>query len=124
MSGSTVHHFDCVVVGSGHAGSCAALSLVDSGVASSRILIIDKCPAEWVGGNGYFTAGAHRTVHDGLHDLLPIVTNVTPTQASQIDIEPYTAEQFTSDIMRLGNGRSDARLVATLVENSRLQRAN
>jgi succinate dehydrogenase/fumarate reductase flavoprotein subunit len=109
--------YDCIVVGSGHAGSCAALTAVEAGL--KRVLVIDKCPAEWVGGNGYFTAGAHRTVHDGLHDLLPIVTNVSAEQASQIDIDPYTAQQFTSDIMRLGNGRSDAKLVEAVVSNSR-----
>ncbi|GJE88500.1 FAD/NAD(P) binding domain-containing protein [Phanerochaete sordida] len=109
--------FDCIVVGSGHAGSCAALAAADAGL--KRILIIDKCPEEWAGGNGYFTAGAHRTVHGGLADLLPIVRNVDPIQAQNTDVEPYTHEQFTSDIMRLGDGRSDAGLVKAVVDNSR-----
>ncbi|KAH8104835.1 hypothetical protein BXZ70DRAFT_622612 [Cristinia sonorae] len=112
-------NFDCIVVGSGNAGSCAALAAKDSGC--SRVLILDKCPPDWVGGNGYFTAGAHRTVHGGLADLLPIVRNVSPGSdlASTIDMDPYTAEDFTGDIMRLGGGRSDPGLVKTLVENSR-----
>lgn len=109
--------FDIIVVGSGHAGSCAALSASDAGL--KRILIIDKCPEEWAGGNGYFTAGAHRTVHGGLQDLLPLVCNVTAEQASQIDVDPYTAEQFTDDIMRLGDGKPDTALVKALVEGSR-----
>lgn len=109
--------WDCVVVGSGHAGSCAALSATEHGL--KRVLIIDKCPEEWVGGNGYFTAGAHRTTHQGLHDLLPIVCNVTPEQASDIDMEPYAAEEFTSDIMRLGDGQSNPGLVEAVVQDSR-----
>lgn len=109
--------FDCIVVGSGNAGSCAALAASDAGL--KRVLIIDKCPEEWVGGNGYFTAGAHRTVHGGLDDILSIVRNVDPVQALYTDVEPYTHEQFTSDIMRLGDGRSDPELVKALVNNSR-----
>ena len=84
---------DCIVVGSGHAGSCAALSAIEHGC--KRVLVIEKAPKEWAGGNGYFTAGAHRTVHGGLHDLLPIVHNVDPDMVSKIDMDPYTNEQFT-----------------------------
>ena len=111
------YEFDCVVVGSGHAGSCAALAASDAGLR--RVLIVDKCPEGWAGGNGYFTAGAHRTVHSGLHDLLPIVQNVKPDTAAKIDMGAYTAEQFTSDIMRLGGSRSDPALVKAVVDGSR-----
>lgn len=109
--------FDCIVVGSGHAGSCAASSAVQSGC--KRVLIVEKAPEEWVGGNGYFTAGAHRTVHGGLSDLLPIVTNVSPEFAATIDMDEYTAEDFTKDIMRLCEGKPEPDLVKALVENSR-----
>jgi len=72
-----------------------------------------------VGGNGYFTAGAHRTVHEGLADILKLVSNVTPGEASHIDLEPYTEEQFTSDIQRMTNGRSDSKLIKEVVKESR-----
>lgn len=68
---------------------------------------------------GYFTAGAHRTVHTGVDDLLSIVQNVTPEQAKHIDMDPYTREAFIEDVMRLGGRRSDPKLVASLVDNSR-----
>ncbi|KAI0669166.1 FAD/NAD-P-binding domain-containing protein [Trametes maxima] len=109
--------FDCIVVGSGHAGSCAALSARDAGC--QRVIIVDKCPPEWVGGNGYFTAGAHRTVHGGLQDLLPIVQNVTPDAAENIDLNAYSPDEFTRDIMRLGDGRSDPAVVKAVVDGSR-----
>lgn len=44
--------YDCIVVGSGHAGSCAALSAVEHGCRPERVLIVEKAPEEWVGGNG------------------------------------------------------------------------
>ena len=108
--------FDVIVVGSGNAGSSAALSAIDNGC--KHVLLIDKCPPEWVGGNSYFTAGAYRTVHGGLTDILNIVPNVDPKLAATIDMEPYTHEQFTKDIMRLSNGRSETSLVKVLVEDS------
>ncbi|KAF8120582.1 FAD binding domain-containing protein [Boletus edulis] len=109
--------FDCIVVGGGHAGASAAIAAVEAGCKD--VLIVEKAPEEWVGGNGYFTAGAHRIVHAGLADLLPIVTNVTAEQAEKIDVAPYTADEFTGDIMRLGENKPNAELVKALVENSR-----
>lgn len=44
--------YDCILVGSGHAGSCTALSAVEHGCRPERVLIIEKAPEEWVGGNG------------------------------------------------------------------------
>jgi succinate dehydrogenase/fumarate reductase flavoprotein subunit len=113
----TAHKYDCIVVGSGHAGSCAALSVTEHGCA--RVLILDKCPEAWAGGNGYFTAGAHRTVHTGLADLLTIAEHVPAELASCIDVDPYSAEDFADDIVRVSEGRSDARLVRAVVDGSR-----
>ncbi len=81
--------------------------------------MVEKAPEEWVGGNGYFTAGAHRTVHGGLHDLLPFVQNVTAEQVGKIDMEPYTAEDFTTDIMRVGANKPNPSLVKAVVDGSR-----
>lgn len=128
--------FDCVVIGSGHAGSCAALSAAEAGCKSGKstfvratidlpiltlheVLIVDKCPIEWAGGNGYFTAGAHRTVHKGLEDILTVVRNVSQETANKIDMTPYSHEDFVSDIMRLGDSKPDRSLVNALVDDSR-----
>ncbi|KAF9468609.1 FAD binding domain-containing protein [Collybia nuda] len=109
--------FDCIVVGSGHAGSCAALSAIQAGC--KNVLMVDKCPAEWVGGNGYFTAGAHRMAHKGLEDILPLVQNAPPNAAARIEMSPYTREEFVADIMRLGGGKSNPAMVDAVVNNSR-----
>ncbi|PPR05355.1 hypothetical protein CVT24_007969 [Panaeolus cyanescens] len=84
------------------------------------LLIVDKCPEEWVGGNGYFTAGAHRTVHGGLQDLQHLLgTPLSQEQLEKIDVEPYTSDQFKDDINRPGGNRSNKELIQTLVDQSR-----
>ncbi|KAJ6584782.1 FAD/NAD(P)-binding domain-containing protein [Mycena capillaripes] len=109
--------FDCIVIGSGNAGSCAAFSAAEAGC--NKVLIVDVCPPEWVGGNGFFTAGAFRTVHEGLQDLLPIVNIVSAEQAGSIDMDPYSREDFLGDIMRLGNGKPDPVIAGAVVDASR-----
>lgn len=105
---------DVLVVGSGNAGFSAALAAKDAG--AERVIVVDKCPEEWAGGNTYFTAGAMRTVHSGLKDLLPIVNNVD--DPSIIDLNPYTRDDFMSDMLRVTDGRCDPKLSQILVDDS------
>lgn len=107
---------DVVVVGGGNAGFSAAVSAAQC--RAGRVLLIDKCPEEWAGGNSYFTAGAMRIAHSGLKDLLPIVNNVDAKAASLIDLDPYTRDDFLSDLARITHGQYDRELGRTLVEES------
>ncbi|KAK7431319.1 hypothetical protein QQZ08_002090 [Neonectria magnoliae] len=107
---------DVIVVGSGNAGFSAAVSAAQSG--ARRVVLVDKCPEDWVGGNSYFTAGAYRTVHQGLEDLLPLVNNVSWSQAEKIELKPYTADDFHNDLKNVCAGRPDPDLASTLVSDS------
>ena len=107
---------DVLVVGGGNAGFSAAVSAAQSG--AGKVILIDKCPEDWAGGNSHFTAGAFRTVHNGLQDLLPIITNVDAQTAELIDLEPYTQDNFLGDMERVTHGRFDAELGAALIEES------
>lgn len=110
--------FDVVVVGAGNAGYSAAISAAESIGPNHRVLLIDKCPEEWAGGNTFFTAGAMRTVHRGLPDILPLVNNVDASLAKSIDLDPYTREDFLSDMHRVTGGRFDPALGEALVDES------
>ncbi len=107
---------DVLVVGSGNAGFSAALCASQSG--AKNVVLIDKCPEEWVGGNSYFTAGAYRVAHEGLKDVLPLVGNVSDEQAAKIELAPYTEHDFLSDIRRVCEDKSDPALSHALVSES------
>ena len=115
---STASSIECdvIVVGGGNAGFSAVVSAAQS--RAGRVLLIEKCPEEWAGGNSYFTAGAMRTAHSGLKDLLPLVNNVDAKTASLIDLEAYTRDDFLSDMARITHGQYDRELGRTLVEES------
>ncbi|KAF2235836.1 FAD/NAD(P)-binding domain-containing protein [Viridothelium virens] len=109
--------WDVLVVGSGAAGMSTALATIQHG--SRSVLIIDKCPPHWAGGNGYFTAGAYRTAHHGLHDLLPLVSNLPKDLESKIDLAKYDEADFMADMRRVTGGRCDEELSTVLVNESR-----
>ncbi|KAF7346164.1 FAD/NAD(P)-binding domain-containing protein [Mycena sanguinolenta] len=89
--------FQCIVIGSGNAGCCAAFSAAEAGC--------DK--------------GAFRTVHEGVQDLVAVVDKASAEQAGSIDMDPYTREEFLGDIMRLGDGKPDPVLAGAVVDASR-----
>ncbi|OAR00672.1 hypothetical protein LLEC1_07375 [Akanthomyces lecanii] len=107
---------DVLVVGSGNAGFSAALSASQSG--AKKVVLIDKCPEEWAGGNSYFTAGAYRIAHDGLKDVFPLVGNMSEEQAAKIELAPYTEDHFLGDIRRVCEDKSDPALCHALVSDS------
>lgn len=82
------------------------------------MLLLEKSPKEWAGGNGYFTAGAYRVAHSGLSDILPLVSNVPSELAPRVDLDAYTREDFLGDLQRVTGGRSDAVLGKAVVGES------
>lgn len=113
---SLPHSCDVLVVGGGNAGFSAAVASAEAG--AKEVVIIDKCPEDWAGGNSYFTAGAMRTVHNGLSDLLSVVNNCDEATSKTIDLDPYTREDFSNDMARICLGKSDPHLSRILVEDS------
>jgi tricarballylate dehydrogenase len=107
--------YDVIVVGSGNAGFCAAHAARERGAS---VLMVEKAPREWAGGNSAFTAGATRTTYDGIDDLRPILDGFTDAEAALVDLPPYTPAQFLADLRRVTEGRCDPLLAGTLVGDS------
>ncbi|HEV7604863.1 MAG TPA: FAD-dependent oxidoreductase, partial [Candidatus Limnocylindrales bacterium] len=96
-------HVDVLVVGSGNAGAAAALAARKAGCS---VLVIDRAPPEWAGGNSYFTAGAFRTTYASLDDLRGLV-KMSDEDAAAIDLPPYGVDDFRLDLARVTEGRAD-----------------
>jgi len=104
-----------VVIGSGNAGFCAALGAREAGAS---VLLLEKAPPEWVGGNSYFTAGAIRIPHGGLDDLRSVVDGLDSELAAVTDLPPYSEADFLADMRRVTQHRCDEELTAVLVAES------
>jgi tricarballylate dehydrogenase len=113
--GVVAYCYDVVVVGGGNAGFSAAHAAREAG---TRVLVLEKAPREWAGGNSYFTAGAMRTTHGGLEDLRPILDDFSDEQAAKTELQPYTPEDFVADMERVTEGRCDKELTSVLVDDS------
>jgi tricarballylate dehydrogenase len=107
--------YDVVIVGAGNAAFSAAHASIER---VGRVLVLEKAPREWAGGNSYFTAGAIRTTYEGLEDLRPIVENLTDELAAATELPPYTPDDFMSDMERVTEGRCDKELTRILVDDA------
>ena len=105
---------DVIVVGAGNAGLCAAHAAREKGCT---VLVLEKAPPEWSGGNSAFTAGAMRTVHAGLDDLRDLVEPDDRFPAT--DVPPYGEADFADDMARVTLGRGDPEMARVLVGDSR-----
>jgi tricarballylate dehydrogenase len=110
-----VDGYDVVVAGAGNAAFSAALAARES---VERVLVLEKAPREWVGGNSYFTAGAFRTTFESLEDLRPLLDEMSGEELARTEAPPYTEEDFMADMKRLTQGRCDEKLTSILVNEA------
>jgi tricarballylate dehydrogenase len=109
-------NYDVVVVGFGNAAQAAACA---AHVAGAKVLVLEKAPEKKKGGNTWFSHGAQfRHVHNGLIDEKPLLPHISESEFAKIDLPPYSADDFYSDIMRVTRGRSVPELAELLVSES------
>lgn len=104
-----------IVVGGGNAAMCAALSARENG---ANVTILERAPQNEAGGNSRFTAGAIRTVYNGLADILALMPDLTEEERKNTDFGSYTEEQFFDDMAKVTNFRCDPDLTELLVRKS------
>ena len=115
MGGQVVERFDVVIAGGGNAAFCAAHAAREK---VGRVLILEKAPREWAGGNSYFTAGAFRTTFGGLEDIEPLLDNPDEALLERTKLDPYTPEDFMADMVRVTEGECDRTLTGVLVHDA------
>lgn len=107
---------DVVVVGGGNAGFCAAHAAKEAG---ADVHLLERTPSAEAGGNSFHTAGAFRVVHGGAAHLGRYVGDATTRERlARTRLDPYTAEQFRTDLDRLTKGRTDPAMAELLVAGS------
>ncbi len=107
--------YDVIVVGAGNAALSAALAAKE---VCGPVLVVEKAPEFFRGGNTYFTGGIIRFAFDGIEDIKALIPDMSPTEEESIDVGSYTQDQFYDDMMRVTQGRSDPDLAQILVSQS------
>ncbi|TCP49924.1 tricarballylate dehydrogenase [Tamaricihabitans halophyticus] len=106
---------DVLIVGAGNAAFCAAHAARDRGAS---VLMVEKTPAAETGGNSFYTAGAFRVTHDGVHGLRPYLNETTVARLDTTELSAYPAETFIADMRRLTEGHNDDAMTDRLVSDS------
>ena len=106
---------DVVIVGAGNAALCAAIAARERG---ARVLVLERAPEYFRGGNTYFTGGVIRCAYRGIEDIKALVPDMSPEEERSVDVGSYTEEDFYADLMRVTSGRSDPELAQLLVSRS------
>src|SRR5260370_18635251 len=106
---------DGIVIGGGNAAMCAALSARENG---ARVLVLEKAPEAWRGGNGFFTAGGFRFAFKSFDELAGLVGDLSEEEKRSMEVDPYTEEQFYDDLMRVTEDCADPDLAMQLVRES------
>ena len=107
--------YDVVVVGAGNAALSAALSAKE---ICGSVLVVEKAPEYFRGGNTYFTGGIIRFAFNGLEDIKTLIPDMSPTEEASVDVGSYTQDQFYADMMRVTQGLADPELAQILVSQS------
>jgi tricarballylate dehydrogenase len=104
-----------VVVGGGNAALCAALSARETGAS---VALFERAPRGERGGNSHFTGGGGRFTHSGAADIAATFPGLAD-ELDEVEIYPYSAEDFFADMARVTRDRCDPDLTELLVTQSR-----
>ena len=106
---------EVLVVGGGNAGLVAAIEAKNSG---ADIMLIEKAPKEARGGNSRLSGGLFRIAYpNGTEDLMPLFEG-TQLPKGDIELAPYSKDDFYNKVIKLSEGLSDRRFTEIFVENS------
>jgi tricarballylate dehydrogenase len=111
----SINETDVLIVGSGNAGLVAALAAHEEG---AKVAIIERAPVERRGGNSAFSGGIFRCAFRNFDELRPILVETPTLPFTSVEVEPYPADSFNNDLIRVTEGLADPTLTKLLVEES------
>ena len=103
-----------IVVGTGNAAMAAAMAAHREG---ARVLMLEKGPAEAVGGNSFFAGGGFRFAYDGIGDVKRLI-DLSPAEEAAVDVGSYSKGKYLDDLMRVTEGLTEIGLAQRLVDQS------
>lgn len=110
-----MNHYDVIVLGSGNAGLCAALSARESG---ARVAVLEKAPESEKGGNSAHTGGAFRVAYEGSEDLKSLMPDLLESELENSDFGTYSGEEFFGELAAQSQYRADPEVLDTVVTES------
>ncbi|MFH1125475.1 MAG: FAD-dependent tricarballylate dehydrogenase TcuA [Pseudomonadota bacterium] len=105
---------DVLIVGGGNAGLVAAIEAKRRG---AKVILIEKGLKKARGGNSRLSGGLFRIAAEGTKDYEPLLKG-TKLPKGDLDIEPYSKDDFYNKVIRLSEGRSDRRFTEIFVDRS------
>jgi tricarballylate dehydrogenase len=109
--------YDVIVVGAGNAALAASVSAREHGAAT--VLVLEKAPRQMRGGNTFWSGGLLRIAFHAARDLERLIPDAAEQLPGFFDhVEPYTADDFWADFLRVTGGRTDRDLAGMLIANS------
>ena len=104
-----------VVIGGGNAALNAAIAAAES---DADVVLLERAPFALRGGNSRFTAGAMRTVYEGVEDLRRLMPELTEDEIARTNFGSYSRERFYDDMGRVTQYRADPDLTERLIDSS------
>jgi tricarballylate dehydrogenase len=83
----------------------------------ASVLMLEKGPAEAVGGNSFFAGGGFRFAYDGIDDVKRLI-DLSPAEEAGVDVGSYTKQKYLDDLMRVTEGLTEIGLAQRLVDES------
>ncbi|MDD1775940.1 MAG: FAD-dependent tricarballylate dehydrogenase TcuA [Candidatus Methanomethylicus sp.] len=108
--------YDVIVAGAGNAAVVSALAACEQG---AKVLVLEKAPQHWRGGNTYFTTGVFRTVIKNAQEMMyKIMPQMPRSQIESFVVPDYTKDQMYGDHMQLTEGMADPEQLELVVKES------
>ena len=107
--------YDVIVVGAGNAALSAAMAAKEN---CESVLVVEKAPDYFRGGNTYFTGGIIRFAFNGIDDIKAIIPDMSEAEENSVEVGKYTEDDYYDDMMRVTHGLSDPELAQILVSQS------
>lgn len=107
--------YDVIVLGSGNAGLCAALSAHEHG---ARVALLERAPEAQRGGNSAHTGGAFRVAYRGVEDLRQLMPDLLDSEIENSDFGTYTEDDFFGELASMSQYRADPDVLDTVVTQS------